>query len=306
MKYGYFPGCSLEGLSTAYDLSVRSLFEQLNVTFEDLPDWICCGTLVTSSVSSLLGLATPLWNIAQAKKAGYDRLVTPCSACLYHFKSAAKQVQEKPDILVDVETILGLPLSNSPPAIHPLELLSTDLFESRIKTLVKRDLFNLKLVSYYGCHISRPASVMQFDDPENPQSMDRLLGWAGVQVLDWSGKVNCCGAHISVVKPEIMVDLCAKLFENALEAGADAIVVACPMCHANLDTRQDLIGDQLGYSLDMPVLYFSQILGYAIGLEPERLGFNKHIINPLPLMLEKCQHQWEEFRTPFSSKEKAE
>jgi heterodisulfide reductase subunit B len=130
---------------------------------------------------------------------------------------------------------------------------------------------------------------MRFDDPDNPQSMDTLLDWVGVQTLEWSGKVDCCGAHFSMIKPDIVVDLIARIFEAALTSGAEAIVVACPMCHANLDTRQARLTEKLGRELEMPVLYFSQVLGYAMGLEPDLLGLKKHIVDPLPLMLEKCK-----------------
>lgn len=288
MKYGYYPGCSLEGISAEYDDSIRSLFKRLEVTIEDLPGWICCGTVAAPSMSRLLGLATPLWNVARAKQAGYDQLIAPCSACLYHFKHAAQQVAESPAVRAEVEAVLELPLASLPPTVHPLEILSADVFESRINQLVQRDLSALKAVCYYGCHISRPAKVMQFDDPENPQSMDRLMKWVGVQVLDWPSKVDCCGAHFSLIKPGIVVDLCARLFESALEAGAEAIIVGCPMCHANLDTRQDEIAAKLGWPLHVPVLYFSQVLGFALGLSPDVLGFKKHIVDPVPLMLEKC------------------
>jgi heterodisulfide reductase subunit B len=291
MKVGYYPGCSLEGISSEYDESIRSLFDRLAVTIKDVPDWICCGTQAASSLSRLMGLATPLWNVAQAKRAGFDQLVAPCSACLYHFKHAAKRVAENPALRTEVEAVLALDVSldSPPPTIHPLELLSTDGFEARIRQSVQRDLSNLKAVCYYGCHISRPASVMQFDDPENPRSMDRLMNWSGVQVLDWSCKVDCCGAHYSLIKPDIVVDMCTRLFESALEVGAEAIIVACPMCHANLDTRQTEIGAKLGQPLNMPVLYFSQVLGYALGLPTKSLGLKRHIIDPLPLMLNKCQ-----------------
>lgn len=293
MKYGYYPGCSLEGISVEYDISTRRLFDLLDVTMEDVPDWICCGTLAAPSISRLLGLATPLWNVARARQSGFDQLITPCSACLYHFKNAAKQVAENPTLLADVEAVLELSLADPPHVVHPLEVLTNDNFEQRIKQSVQRDLSDLKVVCYYGCHISRPAEVMQFDDPEYPLSMDHILNWVGVQTLDWSGKVDCCGAHFSMIKPDIVVDLGARLFEAALEAGAEAIVVACPMCHANLDTRQDQIAEKLEHPLDMPVLYFSQVLGYALGLEPDALGFKRHIVDPIPLMLEKCQQREE-------------
>jgi heterodisulfide reductase subunit B len=288
MKYGYYPGCSLEGISVEYNHSMRSLFAALEVTIEDLPDWICCGTLAAPSISRLLGVATPLWNVAKAKQEGYEQLVAPCSACVYHFKNAQKQVNANNELMTEVEAVLEMPLNDLPRTVHPLEILVNDGFEERIKSNVQQDLSDLKVVCYYGCHISRPAEVMQFDDPEDPQSMDLLLNWVGVQTLDWSSKVDCCGAHFSLIKPDIVVDLCAKLVESALEAGADAIVVACPMCHANLDTRQEAISDKLGQLVNIPVLYFSQVLGYALGIEPTALGLKKHIVDPLPLMLAKC------------------
>lgn len=289
MKLGYYPGCSLEGISREYDESMRALLAHLEITVEDLPEWICCGTVAAPSLSRLLGLATPLWNVAQAEKGGYDKLIAPCSACLYHFKHATQVVQENPGLRSEVEAVLELPLSAPPPTIHPLQLLSDDSFEARIRASVHRDLSSLKAVCYYGCHISRPARVMQFDDSENPVSMDRLLQWAGIRTLNWSRKVDCCGAHFSMIRPDIVVDMCQRLFESALEAGAEAIVVACPMCHANLDTRQDAIAQRLGRELHMPVLYFSQVLGYAFGLPEARLGLKRHIVDPLPLMLETCK-----------------
>ncbi|MCJ7660074.1 MAG: CoB--CoM heterodisulfide reductase iron-sulfur subunit B family protein [Anaerolineales bacterium] len=301
MKYGYYAGCSLEGISVEYDHSIRSLFEQLDVTIEDLPEWICCGTLAAPSISRLLGVATPLWNIVKAKQAGYEQMIAPCSACVYHFKYAAKQVSENPALKTDVEAVLETSLSELPAAVHPLEILTNDGFEARIKGLIQREMADLKVVCYYGCHISRPAEVMQFDDPDNPESMDRVLNWVGVQTLDWSGKVDCCGAHFSLIKPEVVVDLSARLIEAALKAGADAIVVACPMCHANLDTRQDQIAEKIEHPTEMPILYFSQVLGYALGLEPKDLGLKRHIVDPIPLMLEKCQRNQAMIEVPGSS-----
>lgn len=291
MRYGYYPGCSLEGISVEYDISTRNLFDALEITVEELTDWICCGTLAAPSISRLLGIATPLWNVAIAEEQGFDQLVAPCSACVYHFKHASHQVARDQKLQIDVEAVIERPLNHLPRVVHPLELLLNDSFEPRVRQSITRDLSEMKVVCYYGCHISRPAAVMDFDDPENPESMDQLLSWIGIQSLDWAGKVDCCGAHFSMIKPEFMLDLCAQLFEAALDAGAEAIVVACPMCHANLDTRQDRVAEKLGISLNIPILYFTQVLGYALGLETELLGLKKHLVDPIPLMLEKCQQR---------------
>jgi len=290
MTLGYYPGCSLEGISTEYDISMRNLFRKLEIETQDLEDWICCGTLAAPSASRLLGLATPLWNMARAKQSDFEFLITPCSACLYHFKNAAKLVEEDAELLNEVESVLHMSLEATPQAIHPLELLATDEFEERIQARITPECANnkLKVVTYYGCHISRPAEVMKFDDPEDPNSMDQILRWANVEVMEWSCKVDCCGAHFSLVKPDVVIDLCHKIFEGALEAGAEAIVVACPMCHANLDTRQKEIGQRLGMQLEMPILYFSQVLGQAMGLSDEELGLKKHIVDPRPLLRTNC------------------
>ena len=147
MTYGYYPGCSLEGISAEYDDSVRSLLAHLDVSMEDVPDWICCGTLAATSLSRLMGLVTPLWNVARAERAGFDQVITPCSACLYHFKHAAKRVAEDPALRAEVEGLLDMPLAAPPPTIHPLELLTGDGFEARIRQSVQRDLSGLKVVA---------------------------------------------------------------------------------------------------------------------------------------------------------------
>jgi len=289
MKYGYYPGCSLKGISSEYDASIRSLFQRLNVDMEELPLWMCCGTLAAPSTSLLLGLATPLWNIAQAAQAGYEQIITPCSACLYHFKSAQHRLQLDPDLRPEVETVIGLPLNGQTKVVHPLQVLSAPEFEAIVQKAIVQNLSGLKAVCYYGCHISRPAQVMQFDDPENPQSMDRLLRWAGVQVLDWSGKMDCCGANFSLIKPEVIIGLGRRIFDAAQAAGAEAIVVACPMCHANLDTREKEIEARFNVHYGMPVLYFSQVVGLAMGVPESELGFRRHLVDPRPMLNVKCR-----------------
>ncbi len=288
MKYGYYPGCSLKGISNEYDLSIRNLFQRLNVEMDELPQWLCCGTLAAPSTSRLLGLATPLWNMAQAARAGYEQIISPCSACLYHFKAAQHKLQLEPELRSEVEAVIGLPLNGQPTVVHPLQVLSASEFEIAIRRNVVKDLSDLKAVCYYGCHISRPAPVMQFDDPENPQSMDRLLRWAGIQAVNWSGKMDCCGANFSIVKPEVVIGLGKRIFDAAQAAGAEAIIVACPMCHANLDTREKEIEARFNVHYGMPVLYFSQVLGLAMGIPESGLGFHKHLVDPRPMLNRKC------------------
>jgi heterodisulfide reductase subunit B len=266
-------------MSVEYDVSLRNIFDRLNVRVEEVPGWICCGTLAAPSTSRLLGLAVPLWNVARAAEAGQEAIVTPCSACLYHFKSALHQVHEDRALLPQVEEILSLPLSRKPHIMHPIELFSSPEFETAIRDAAVNDLSDLQVVCYYGCLITRPPKVMQFDIAEYPQSMDHILQWAGIRTLDWTCKTECCGANFNLIDPNVVIDLSRNILNAAKTAGAQAIVVGCPMCQANLDTREAEIEARFGEKYNLPILYFSQLLGLAIGVPEEGLGLWRHVVD---------------------------
>ncbi len=280
MRYGYYPGCSLEGMSVEYDISLRNVLDKLGVSVEPVPSWICCGTLAACSTSRLLGLSVPLYNVARAAQAGQETIIAPCSACLYHVKSSLHQLRQDPSLIPQVEKILDLPLDKTPRVLHPIELLTAPSFEGAIKAAVMNDLSNLKVACYYGCLMTRPPKVMQFDVAEYPQRMDRLLQWAGIQTVDWAAKTECCGAIFSLVDPEVVIQLSRKVLDAAHTAGAQAIAVGCPMCQVNLDGREADIEARTGVKYDLPILYFSQLLGLAMGIPEEGLGLWRHIVEP--------------------------
>lgn len=161
--------------------------------------------------------------------------------------------------------------------IHPLTIFAEEPLISKIPTLVKRDLSGLKVVSYYGCLLTRPPKITEFDIAENPVSMDKVLKAAGITSLDWSYKTICCGASFALTKPDIVVNLSHKIIEEAKSVGADAIAVACPLCHVNLDTRQSDMEKAFGTHPQMPILYVTQLMGYSFGLSPEELSLDKHL-----------------------------
>lgn len=278
MRYGYYPGCSLERMSVEYDVSLRNLFDRLGIQVEEVPGWICCGTLAAPSTSRLLGLSVPLLSVARAAEAGQATVLAPCSACLYHFKSALHQLNHDPSLVSQVEEILGLSLSTTPNIMHPVELLSSQAFEGAIRAAVVNDLSDLNVVCYYGCLMTRPPKVMQFDVAEYPQSMDRLMQWAGVRTLDWACKTECCGATFSMIDANVVIDLSRDILNAAKTVGADAIVVGCPLCQVNLDSRQAEIEAHFGEKYDLPILYYSQLLGLAFGIPEEGLGFWRHMV----------------------------
>jgi heterodisulfide reductase subunit B len=270
-------------MSVEYDVSLRNLFDRLNIQVEEVPDWICCGTNAAPSTSRFLGLSVPLLSIARAVEAGQEAVLAPCSACLYHFKSALHQLQNDPALVPQVEEILDLPLTPAPDIMHPVELLSSPAFEDAIREAVVKDLSDLKVVCYYGCLMTRPPKVMQFDVAEYPQSMDRLIGWTGARTLDWACKTECCGATFSMIDSNVVIDLSRDILNAAKTVGADAIVVACPLCQVNLDSRQAEIETRFGEKFNLPILFFSQLLGLAFDIPEDGLGLWRHMVDVDPM-----------------------
>ncbi|MFH0974525.1 MAG: heterodisulfide reductase-related iron-sulfur binding cluster, partial [Spirochaetota bacterium] len=174
--------------------------------------------------------------------------------------------------------------------IHPLTVFAEEPLISKIPTVVKRDLSGLKVACYYGCLLTRPPKVTEFDNPENPMSMDNVLRAAGIKTVNWSRKTICCGASFALSKPDIVVKLSHDLIEDARAAGADAIAVACPLCHANLDTRQDDMKKEFGTHPQMPIYYFTQLMGFSFGLSPEELMLNKHLTDAKTILEKVGQH----------------
>ncbi|MDI6752693.1 MAG: heterodisulfide reductase-related iron-sulfur binding cluster, partial [bacterium] len=186
-------------------------------------------------------------------------IAVPCSACYHNLKLAKEELN----------------LNDSPPVRHLLDILAKET--ERVKLLVKKPLSKLKIAPYYGCLITRPPHKDEFDSVEQPQSMDRLLEICGCEVMKWSYKTDCCGAGLSLPQSEIVVDLVKKLINMAKQAGADCIVTACPMCQANLEMRQN--------GANMPVLYFTEVLGMALEMSNANRWLKKHLIDTSNLHL---------------------
>lgn len=278
MIYAYYPGCSLHSTGREYDLSLRVVCEQIGIELKELDHWICCGTSAAHQTSSLLTVSLPAKNIAEAEKLNLTELLVPCAACYSRFKTALHHLQKDPTLIKKVEGILNYRFENKVKILHPLEVFKEERIRKIIKSKIKRDLSGLNVVCYYGCLLTRPPKVMQFDVCEYPMTMDEILGEAGVRVLDWSYKTDCCGASLSLTKSEIVLRLANNILENAQAVGAAAIVVACPLCQANLDTRQDEVNRVYQRNYNLPILYFTQVLGLAFGIEAKRLGLQKHFV----------------------------
>jgi heterodisulfide reductase subunit B len=283
MKYGYFPGCSLESTSREYDTSLRAVYEKLGIELLEIENWICCGSSAVHIAPRRLAVALPAQNLAYAQQQGFEEVVAPCAACFARFKSAQNELTQHPELIPEVEGIIGQTITNTVKVLHPLELLSEDLLKMASQ-LSNNALAGLKVVCYYGCLLTRPPKVTHFDDVENPMSMDRLMSALGASVMNWDHKTDCCGGFFALVKPEIVLRLSREILESASQAGAQAIVVACPLCQVNLDTRQAEINQAYHTQFNIPIIYFTQLMGLAFNVPQTELRLESHFVKARALI----------------------
>ncbi len=280
MRYAYYPGCSLHSTAEEYDISTRAVMKALGVELLELEDWSCCGATPAHSSDKFLGVALPMRNLFIAEETGLD-VLAPCAACynsLRHAQAAAEE-GEGQEARRALEQILGREYRGDVQVLHPLELLGGDEMLEAVRQKVTRPLRGLKVATYYGCLLGRPAREVAFEDPERPVSMDRLMEAAGAEVVRWSYKTDCCGGSLAVARPDLVVELVAGIVRAALAAGAEAIVTACPLCQSNLDTRQAGAGER-----PVPVLYVTEALAWAMEL-PEASGLGRrHLVDPAPAL----------------------
>jgi len=273
VRFSYYPGCSLQATAIEYDLSTRAVLQHLGVELIELPDWNCCGASSAHSLNETLALSLPARNLALAQKEGVD-LVAPCAACFNRLKMAEKVLREDPIKGGEIEKAVGFKYEGGFEVRPPLDLIGNLLGLERLQSMVERPLSGLRLVAYYGCLLVRPPEVVQFEDPENPQLLNRLLQALGAEPLEWSYATDCCGGSLALTRSDLAKTLVTKLVYKAREAGAQAMVTTCPLCQVNLEMRQE----------KMPIFYFTELVGLALGIEESKKWWGKHLIHPRPLL----------------------
>ena len=280
IKYGYYPGCSLESTAKEYDLSMHVTAKLLDVELEELHDWNCCGASSGHCTNYELSLALPARNLAIAEKAGLNVAVA-CAACYLRFKQTNHDLKKNEALRKKVEELIEMPYKGNVEVKHLLEVFAREVGLDEVKKRVKKPLKGLKLAAYYGCYLVRPPDVTQFDNPEQPMLMDNLLAAIGADPVDYTHKVECCGGSLLLGRIDIVQKLVNDICEAALDAGAEAIVTACPLCMANLDTRQP--------KTKVPIIHFSELTGLALGAEPKQynIWLKKHINSPIPILKSK-------------------
>ncbi len=276
MKVGYFPGCSLHGTSREFDASTRVALAALGVELEEIDDWNCCGASSAHALSGDLAVALGARNLLQANRQGLEQVLCPCAACYSRLALARHELGHDVTLRAEIESVLDGSLESCPKVINLLQLLAP--LGDQIRQSLERPLGGLKVACYYGCLLVRPPDVVQFDDPEQPQSMEELAKILGAEPVDWTHRMECCGAGFSLSRRASVVRRANEILAAVKHAGADAVLTACPMCHSNLDMRQALVEQTYGQRYDLPVIFVTQTLGLGLGLGPE-LELRRHFVD---------------------------
>jgi len=289
-RYLYYPGCSVKGTGRAYEESLLAVFEALGYGLEELDDWNCCGATAYMSIDEGQAVALAGRNLALAERRDGADLVTPCNACYLVLLKTQHQLRENPAVRGRVTGAMrkvGLEYRGTTRVRHPLDVLVNDIGLETIAEKVTQPLGRVKVAPYYGCQIVRPYAL--FDDQENPTTMDRILEAAGVTVVDYRYKTRCCGGSQTGTLPEIGLDLVRNLLREAHEQGADVISTICPLCQFNLEANQDEIRRKYGVR-PLPVVYFTQVLGLALGVPGKKLGLGRSIVPAEPVLTREVAH----------------
>lgn len=291
MKYAYYPGCSAHTSGKEYDKSFRLVAKALEIELVEVPDWTCCGSHVTYVFNPALAASLSARNLALVEKMGEGiEVVTICSGCYQTLKRSNELLKHDADIQAKVKEALeavNLTYNANVKIHHALEVLTTQEALDTISKKIIKPLKGLKVAPYYGCAVVRPKFEDSFDDPENPQSLDRLLKVLGAEPVPYIDKVRCCGGVLIMKQERVGLEMIRRLLANAKQAGAECMATPCPLCHLNLDIMQPKVEQAFKQRFNIPVFFFTQLIGLALGLKPAELGLDKHMISPISLLQSK-------------------
>ncbi len=282
-RFAYFPGCSMHSTAKEYAESLESVCEALDLELVEIPDWNCCGATSAHSLDHKLSIALPARNLALAEQMGLD-IAVPCAACYNRLAVANENLKNQPELREEINESLPQKFRGNIKVRPLIEVIVNEVGLSKIAEAVKEPLSSLKVACYYGCLLVRPPKILGFDDAEDPQSLDRLVKTLGAETVEWPHKTECCGASFSLTRRDIVYKLTGDVLKMAKRAGADCIVTACPLCMSNLDMRQSDIEKMTGEKFDLPVFFFTELMGWAMHLDNLEGCLERHFVNPKPLV----------------------
>ena len=305
-QIGYYPGCSLHSMASEYDHSIRAVAKTLDLELVEPEGWVCCGSSPAHRMDPHLAVELPLKNMALLEQMGLSEVTLPCAMCFNRFRVALHDIESDPALKAKMEAEVGHEFADAVAVRSLLDVLINRVGLDKIVSCVQKPLIGLKVACYYGCLLTRPPKVTHDPHPEYPEDMDHLMRALGATPVDWGGKTTCCGASLSLTRTDIVLDLSANILVDALAAGAEAIVVACPLCHANLDGRQHQMAlapfpgltaappaspgevrRERGAGGEVPVFYLTQLMALAFGLGEKAAALSKNMVRPQPLLREK-------------------
>lgn len=270
MKYSYYPGCAQHGTAVDYRMSVNAVFSRLGIELEEIQDWNCCGALHVPDKNIRVALSAR----TLASAGGLD-MTTPCNLCFSNLMRANTSLEDS-SLKNRINEALTRKYDGNTKVKHLLEVVVKDLGLSKLEEQIRLPL-KIKAVPYYGCLLTRPEN--KFDSPENPSSLDKLIASLGAEPVKYYYKTKCCGGPILLTNEELALGLAKDLLLMAKESGADCMVVTCPMCHLQLDAKQKAVESKFNIRFELPVIYFTQLIGLALGFSPKELGLDKHLVS---------------------------
>lgn len=289
MKISYFPGCTLKTMAKNFEDSALASLSSLGVEMVELPRWNCCGTVYSLTSDDLIHQLAPVRNLIRVKEQKNTRVVTLCSMCYHTLKRANKMVQEDSEKLDKLNNLMDredVKYDGEVEVLHLLEILKDEIGFSQIAKKVKTPLKGLKVAPYYGCLLLRPQEV-GLDDSENPTILKNFLESLGAEVIDYPYETECCGSYHTVVNIDLVVERAYDILSSAINQGAEAIVLSCPLCDFNLDNRQKEIKEKFSEFKGIPVFYFTQLLALSLGLKEKACRFDLNFVDPRPLLKSK-------------------
>ena len=276
MIIGFYPGCSLNGTAREYNESVIAIAEAFDIELKAIEDWSCCGASAAHAVNKDLSLALPARIIALAEQQGFSEVVVPCAACFNRLAVAQHELNEDEKKKAEIEDAISISFDNKVKILNVIQFIDKYIKDKIFDKMTRK--FEHKAACYYGCLLVRPHKIINFDRVEDPTSLDELMTLLGATTVDWGFKTECCGASLSIARTDLVAKLSGNIMKDADERGVEVIIVACPMCHSNLDMRRPQIDEYVGKEISTPVIYITQAIGLAVGVAPEKLGLQRHFV----------------------------
>ena len=283
MKMPYYPGCTLNTKAKGFDNSARASARELGLELVELETWNCCGATFPLLVDNMLDLAGPAQVLISARQAG-QRLAVACSTCYNVLKRTNKVIRENEDSREKLNFFLEADYSGDLEVLDLLQIVRDEIGFDKVQEAVKKPLSELKVAAYYGCMVLRPPAEVAYDDPENPRALDDLMTALGAEAVDYSHRGECCGAYLAVKSIQVTAEMGFTILASAQRSGAELVVTNCPLCQFNLDRMQKAMGSRHTGFQPIPVLYFTQLLGIALGLDSDGFELDRHYVDPRPVL----------------------